>query len=97
MSTLHVLVCVIEAVPLPTPNPEPPPGVARPVGMIFNFALWTVYAAAVVGFLVGAFRLAINARQHGDTGEGARAIVMALLAAGLAAGGYGLISGLMPA
>lgn len=81
---------------LPVPKPVAPPGVERPVGLIFNFALWAVYAAAVVGFLVGAFRLALNARQHGDSSEGARSIVMALIGAGLAAGGYALISALMP-
>lgn len=80
---------------LPQPQPQAPPGVERPVGMIFNFALWSVYAAAVVGFLIGSFRLAINARQHGDASEGARSIVMALIGAGLAAGGYALISALM--
>ena len=81
---------------LPVPKPVAPPGVDQPVGMIFNFALWAVYAAAVIGFLVGEFRLAINARQHGDSTEGARSIVMALIGAGLAAGGYALISALMP-
>ncbi|WP_143448420.1 hypothetical protein [Kineosporia sp. A_224] len=81
---------------LPVPKPVAPPGVGEPVGMIFNFALWAVYAAAVIGFLVGAFRLALNARQHGDSSEGARSIVMALIGAGLAAGGYALISALMP-
>lgn len=81
---------------LPVPKPVAPPGVGQPVGMIFNFALWAVYAAAVVGFLVGAFRLALNARQHGDSSEGARSIAMALIGAGLAAGGYALISALMP-
>lgn len=87
---------VVVASNLPVPKPVAPPGVDRPVGMIFNFALWAVYAAAVVGFLVGAFRLALNARQHGDSSEGARSLVMAMIGAGLAAGGYALISALMP-